>query len=118
MNDAAMPPPIWLPGPHGPIPTRLVSDPARSRAGVLLGHGLSGTMQSQWPETRQLAAAGFATLLPEARAIFLNTRFGPEQAVSLTYPGGHIMDPQDWEDARARARIWLGRRFPPPPGGP
>ncbi len=241
MDDAAMPPPIWLAGPHGPIPARLVGDPARSRAGVLLGHGLSGTMQSQWPEARQLAAAGFATLLPEAphhglradgllarmasasgpgaRAIFLDiletwadeirvlvdhlaalgatrfaasgvsmgghlalaapardprieavlafsadpvwddrpgsphlapevwegtallaittdgdpvvspgpmrafasllaTRFGPEHAVSLTYPGGHLMDPQDWEDAWARARTWLGRQFPPSPGRP
>ncbi len=241
MHAPAMPTPLWISGPHGPIPTLLVGDPARSRAGVLLGHGLGGTMQSQWPEARRLAAAGFAILLPEAphhglradgllermstapepeaRATFLDiletwadeiralvdhlealgatrfaaagvsmgghlalsapardlrieaviafsadpvwddrpgsphlapeawrgtpllaittdgdpvvppgpmrafatlldARFGAGHAHSLTYPGGHLMAPQDWEDAWARARIWLGDRFPPSPGGP
>jgi len=53
-----------------------------------------------------------------AFASLLRTRFGPAHAVSLTYPGGHLMEPRDWEDAWARARIWLEHRFPPSPGGP
>lgn len=238
---ASMPTFLRIPGPRGPIPALLAGDPARSRTGVLLGHGLGGTRQTQWPEAQLLAAAGFATLLPEAphhglradgllarmssasgpeaRALFLdlletwaeetgalvdhlaalgcsrfaaagvsmgghlalatpgrdsrieaviafsadpvwddrpgsphldlaawrgtsllaittdgdpvvppgplraftsllNTRFGPERAVSLTYPGGHLMEARDWEDAWARVRAWLRHRFPPSPGGP
>lgn len=237
----SMPTPIRVPGPHGPIPALLAGDPARSRAGVVLGHGLGGTMQTQWPEAQLLAAAGFATLLPEAphhglradgllarmssasapeaRACFLdlletwaeeagalvdhlaalgcnrfaaagvsmgghlalavpgrdprieaviafnadpvwddrpgsphldlgawrgtsllaittdedpvvppgplraftsllNARFGTERAVSLTYPGGHLMEPRDWADAWARVQTWLDLRFSAPPGGP
>jgi len=45
-------------------------------------------------------------------ASLLNARFGADHATSLTYPGGHIMDPADWEAAWLRTLAWLERRFP------
>lgn len=63
---AALPPPIALPGPSGPIPALALGDWASARATVILRYGLGGAMAVQWPEAERLAAAGYAVLIPEA----------------------------------------------------
>lgn len=66
MTLTGPPVPIGIPGPRGPIPALLAGNPAGSRATLILGHGLSGTMRSHWEEAQRLQAAGFAALLAEA----------------------------------------------------
>lgn len=235
MHPTSPPTPTRIAGPHGPIPALLAGDPARARASVLIGHGLGGTLATQWPEAQRLAARGFAALAveaphhglradtfltrmaaasaAEARILFLDlvqawcaeipalvdhlasvgatrfvaagvsmgghlalgapgveprigavvafnadpvwedrpqsphlhletwakvpllavtadgdeivppdsmrvfatrlqSRFGPGHARSLTYPGGHMMSPGDWEDAWDQVLSWLAARFP------
>ncbi|MCE1203814.1 MAG: alpha/beta fold hydrolase [Holophagaceae bacterium] len=62
----SIPPPITIPGPHGPIPALALGDFAAAKAGIVLQYGLSGAMAVQWPEAERLAAAGYAVLIPEA----------------------------------------------------
>ena len=62
----AIPEPLAIEGPSGPIPFLASGDPRTCKAGVILGYGLNGRMEVQWPEAERLADSGYAVIVPEA----------------------------------------------------
>lgn len=57
---------ISILGPCGPIPALSSGDPRTCKAGIVLGYGLRGKMEVQWPEAKRLLASGYAVIVPEA----------------------------------------------------